>query len=124
MDRDNLSHFLRACADQIDHGATPDGVIQWTISDIPITYHVRAHVRVADQPDDVGGSWIVGEPETGISLAQITEDRRRDIAHRMREDMSKANPLLGIEALDEMVSEGMFQVEILLAEIETLRSKS
>lgn len=141
MKPEELAGFLRMMADEVARGASFEGQLryavpglgEWTEEEAPPVapdqdlIYVQAAVRNNNDLGQ-GGMWLAGlVDDTSAAEAHVarvaaniavTEQRRQDIAARMKADMAKDNPLLSEEALDELVNHGMFHVEHLLAELE------
>lgn len=142
----DLAHFMREVADEIDHDGSDEGTISWAIPglgewpvpedqiDKAIADHRLFVTGVIRNGNDLGqgGMWVLGELDEGPTpvaiehaaeveppaAQQVTEARRRDIRARMVSDMSKEEPLVSIESIERLADHGMFYVEHLLAELE------
>lgn len=133
MPQVSLASFLHQVALEIERGASPEGTVQWSAPVGEATYTVAAVVRCGSD-DGRGGLWLVGEMDEGPIPPEVihatddpeppitteaTEQRLSDIESRLRTDIAREWPVLDEAAMDSLVSHAMFQVEHLLAELES-----
>ncbi|MGX1855141.1 MULTISPECIES: thioester reductase domain-containing protein [unclassified Streptomyces] len=76
---DGLWHYLRAC---VEVGAVPHAGAGWTeVNVVPVDYVARAYVRLALEPESIGGEFNLTNPLT-VRIHTII-DRIRAAGHRV-----------------------------------------